>query len=127
MKNTGKKIFILGGVISVALAGILVFYPTIVAPPNDVPVNNLHKSSLETDLSAFSDFENVAFNDSIYNIVIDKLYIYKNEEYFMTISLQCQFEKNIVEIKIFDNDNQTKRQLYLVDDSLLKELFNFFL
>ena len=83
MNNTGKKILILGIVIAIAIAGILAFYPTIVAPPTDVPVNNLHKSSLETNLNGFSDKENTIFNDSIYNVVVDKLAMYKSEG-FMT-------------------------------------------
>lgn len=83
MKNTGKKIFILGIVIAIAIAGILAFYPKIVAPPKDVPVNNLHKSSLEANINEFSDVENTTFNDSIYNVVVEKLVIYKSEE-FMT-------------------------------------------
>ena len=58
MNNTGKKILILGIVIAIAIAGILAFYPTIVAPPTDVPVNNLHKSSLEANINGFSDTEN---------------------------------------------------------------------
>lgn len=58
MSNTGKKILILGIVIAIAIAGILAFYPTIVAPPTDVPVNNLHKSSLEANINGFSDTEN---------------------------------------------------------------------
>lgn len=82
---------------------------------------------LETIKKIMQYNENSEFVIYINEPQIVYLDIYKNEEYFMTISLQCQFEKNIVEIKIFDNDNQTKRQLYLVDDSLLKELFNFFL
>lgn len=53
MSNTGKKILILGIVIAIAIAGILAFYPTIVAPPTDVPVNNLHKSSLEANINGF--------------------------------------------------------------------------
>lgn len=83
MNNTGKKILILGIVIAIAIAGILAFYPTIVAPPTDVPVNNLHKSSLETNINGFSDTENTIFNDSIYNVVVDKLGMYKSEG-FMT-------------------------------------------
>lgn len=81
MSNTGKKILILG--IAIAIAGILAFYPTIVAPPTDVPVNNLHKSSLEANINGFSDTENTIFNDSIYNVVVDKLGMYKSEG-FMT-------------------------------------------
>ena len=83
MSNTGKKILILGIVIAIAIAGILAFYPTIVAPPTDVPVNNLHKSSLEANINGFSDTENTIFNDSIYNVVVDKLGMYKSEG-FMT-------------------------------------------
>lgn len=83
MNNTGKKILILGIVIAIAIAGILAFYPTIVAPPTDVPVNNLHKSSLEDNINGFSDTENTIFNDSIYNVVVDKLGMYKSEG-FMT-------------------------------------------
>lgn len=83
MNTTGKKILILGIVIAIAIAGILAFYPTIVAPPTDVTVNNLHKSSLEANISGFSDTENTIFNDSIYNVVVDKLSLYKSEA-FMT-------------------------------------------
>lgn len=83
MKNTGEKIFILGIVIAFAIAGILAFYSTIVAPPVDVTVNNLHKSSLEANINGFSETENTAFNDSIYNVVVDKLALYKSEA-FMT-------------------------------------------
>lgn len=83
MSNTGKKILILGIVIAIAIAGILAFYPTIVAPPTDVPVNNLHRSSLEANINGFSDTENTIFNDSIYNVVVDKLEMYKCEG-FMT-------------------------------------------
>lgn len=83
MNNTGKKILILGIVIAIAIAGILAFYPTIVAPPVDVPVTNLHKSSLEANINGFSDTENAIFNNSIYDVVVDKLDIYKSEG-FMT-------------------------------------------
>lgn len=83
MKNTGKKILILGIVIAFAIAGILAFYPTIVTPPVDVPINNLHKSSLEANINGFSETENTTYNDSIYNIVVDKLALYKSEG-FMT-------------------------------------------
>ena len=83
MNNTGKKILILGIVIAIALSGIFAFYPTIVAPPTEVPVNNLHKVSLETDISCFSDTRKELFNDSLYRTIVDKLEIYK-EEKFMT-------------------------------------------
>lgn len=81
MINTGKKILLLGLVIAAAVSGILVFYPTIVAPPTDVPVTNLHSSSLENDISGFTEIENMRFNDSIYDIVVDKLQLYKSEAF----------------------------------------------
>lgn len=83
MNNTGNKILILGFVMTIAIASILVFYPTIVAPPVDVPLTNLHKSSLEDNINSFSDAENTIFNDSIYIVVTDKLVMYRNEG-FMT-------------------------------------------
>lgn len=83
MNNTGKKILILGIVIAIVLSGIFAFYPTIVAPPTEVPINNLHKVSLETDISRFSDTRKEAFNDSLYRTIVDKLEIYKKEK-FMT-------------------------------------------
>ena len=81
MKNIGVKIVILGLVITVAVAGVLVFYPTIVAPPVDVPVSNLHKSTLASDIRGFSDMEDDAFNDSLYNVVVDKIALYKSENF----------------------------------------------
>lgn len=81
MKNTGSKILILGIVIVIAVAGILVFYPTIIAPPTDVPIENLHKASLENDIASFSETESPAFNDSIYNTVINKIELYRNENF----------------------------------------------
>lgn len=81
MKNIGVKIIILGLLIAVAVAGILVFYPTIVAPPVDVPVSNLHKSTLEADIRDFSDMEDDAFNDSLYNAIVDKIALYKSEKF----------------------------------------------
>lgn len=81
MGNTGKKIIILGLFIAMAVAGVLVFYPTIVAPPTDVPVNNLHTKSLQTSISAFSEVRGVAYNDSVYAAIADKLALYKKESF----------------------------------------------
>ena len=90
MKNTGRKILILGIVIAIAVAGIFAFYPTIVAPPIDVPVYNLHKSSLKTNIEGFSDTENTVFNDSIYNLVVDKLILYKSEGFLTEKEIDSQ-------------------------------------
>ncbi len=90
MKNTGKKILILGIVIAVAIAGVLAFYPTIVAPPTDVPIENLHKASLESNIAGFSELENTVFNDSIYNVVVNKLELYKTEKFLSETELDYQ-------------------------------------
>ncbi len=81
MKNIGVKTIILGLVITVAVAGVLVFYPTIVAPPVDVPVSNLHKSTLDADIRGFSESETWNYNDSLYNVVVDKIALYKSENF----------------------------------------------
>lgn len=83
MKNTGKKIIILGVATAIAVSCIFAFYPTIVAPPKEVTVRNLHKLSLENDIAVFSDKKGLSFNDSLYNTVMDKLVLYKAED-FMT-------------------------------------------
>lgn len=90
MNTTSKKILILGVVFAVAIAGILAFYPTIVSPPLDVPEHNLHKSSLEENISGFSDVENTTFNDSIYNVVVDKLVLYKSEGFMSEDEIDYQ-------------------------------------
>lgn len=90
MKNTGSKILILGAVIALAAAGVLVFYPTIVAPPTDVPVENLHKASLENDIIGFSKTESSTFNDSIYNTVINKLELYRTEKFLSEENLDYE-------------------------------------
>lgn len=81
MKNTGSKILILGIVTAFAVVGILVFCPTIVAPPTDVPVENLHKASLDDDIAGFSKVASPAFNESIYDTVYNKLKLYRTEKF----------------------------------------------
>lgn len=93
MKNTGSKILILGVVIVVAVASILVFYPTIVAPPTDVPIENLHKSSVDKDIAGFTELKSSAFNDSIYNTVVDKLKLYRTEKFLTEEELDYETKK----------------------------------
>ena len=81
MNNTGKKILILSVALILAVAGILAFYPTIVAPPAKVPVRNLHKISLEDDIDKFSESASRKFNDSVYDVVSDKIAIYGKEQF----------------------------------------------
>lgn len=81
MKNIGSKILILGFVIAVAVAGVLVFYPTIVTSPVDVPVNNTHLSTVETTMRGFAFTETIEHNDSLYDVLVDKLDVYKGESF----------------------------------------------
>ena len=79
MSNTAKKIIILSTAIILAVVGILVFYPTIVAPPKPVVTDNLHVRDLTTSLNGFSDRQSYVFNDSVYNTVVDKIGLYRDE------------------------------------------------
>ena len=83
MKNTATKILILAAVVVIAIAGILAFYPTIVAPPTKVPIENLHKMSVENNISELSDIKSVSYNDSLFNLITDKIAVYE-ENSFLT-------------------------------------------
>ena len=83
MNNAGKKILILSSALIFAVAAILAFFPTIVAPPANVPMKNLHKISIEGDIDNFSEIGTRKSNDSIYDVVSDKIAIYR-EEGFLT-------------------------------------------
>jgi hypothetical protein len=77
--RTTIKIVILVQVILMATAAVLIFYPTIVSPPQEVTVEDLHMASLDDNLQYFSDSRSYASNDSVYNVVIDKLALYETE------------------------------------------------
>ena len=73
MKNNAKKILIIGIAVVVAVTAILIFSSTIITPPIDTPVENLHLSSMEDDISCFNATKGANFNDSIYYVVTDKI------------------------------------------------------
>ena len=82
---------ILGFVIAVAVAGVLVFYPTIVKPPVDVAMNNPHTANAEATIGDF--VENVndfAHNDSLFYAMVDKLEVYRLEKYLTEDELDKQ-------------------------------------
>ena len=86
MKNRGTKILILALSITVAIAGILVFWITVVAPPTEVPMRNTHKALLAENINNFkANFSvgDAAANEKFYDLVTDKLKLYK-EEYYTT-------------------------------------------
>ena len=91
MKNIGSKILILGFVIAVAVAGVLVFYPTIVKPPVDVAMNNPHTANAEATIGDFvEDVNDIAHNDSLFYAMVDKLEVYRLEKYLTEDELDKQ-------------------------------------
>lgn len=91
MKNIGSKILILGFVIAVAVAGVLVFYPTIVKPPVDVAMNNPHTANAEATIGDFVENVNdIAHNDSLFYAMVDKLEVYRFEKYLTEDELDKQ-------------------------------------
>lgn len=90
MNNAGKKILILSSTIILAVAAILAFYPTIVAPPANVPMKNLHKISLEDDIEDFAESGTRKYNDSIYDVISDKIAIYREEGFLTPVELDYE-------------------------------------
>lgn len=77
--NIGKKIIILSAAVIIAVASILMFYPTIFAPPGPVVTKDLHLRDLAASIEGFSDRQSYVFNDSVYNTVVDKIGLYRDE------------------------------------------------
>lgn len=69
-----------------AVAGILVFYPTIVAPPGAVTAENLHIKDISSTLNGFSAQQTYVYNDSVYVTVTDKIELYRKEG-FLTATM----------------------------------------
>jgi hypothetical protein len=81
MRHIGKKIMILVLLISAAVAGVLVYYPTIVAPPKDVPVENTHEPYINRNINSISYYRQIQENDSLYNLLVDMIDLYQKEEF----------------------------------------------
>ena len=84
-KNTGKKILILATVIVLAVAGVMVYYPTIVAPPGKPIMENLHIRDLSTSIDGFSSAKTYAFNDSVFGSVNNKISLYLKEGFVVQV------------------------------------------
>lgn len=109
MGNTGKKILILGVVLAIVVAGVLAFYPTIVAPPTDVPVNNLHKMSLVSNINSFSVDSSIAYNNNVYAIVVDKLSMYLKEAFMTEPEIDDQMKTFVKQyVPIFISQSNAK-------------------
>lgn len=81
MKNIGIKTIILFVVILMAVGGVLAFLPTIFQPPVEVESVNLYEKTLDTDIDRLSSMQLMEQNDSIYELLKDKVALYLDEEF----------------------------------------------
>ena len=74
-----KKIIILIIALIAAVGAVLAFIPTILTPPEDIQEENVHLKSVKNDIDAIRTNDSFSYNDSIFLVVTDKLYIYSKE------------------------------------------------
>lgn len=81
MKNIGVKILILTLCCSVAVAGVLIFWKTIVEPPMHIDIESPHVIDVERDINNLKNSEGGRYqdNDKLYEQIADKLRLYKEE------------------------------------------------
>lgn len=104
MRHIGKKIIILVLVISAAVAGVMVYYPTIVAPPKDVPVEKTHEPSINSNINSISSGITMHENDSLYNLLVDKIALYQEEEFINPdLADDKRYELMSQYVEVFDN------------------------
>lgn len=127
MNNAGKKILILSCTLILSVAAILAFYPTIVAPPENVPLKNLHKISLEDDIDNFAESGTRKYNDSIYDVVSDKITIYREEKLLTSDELDHEIKYMVTEYvpvflascyRVFDSSVWTETGLDEMEDRI---------
>lgn len=127
MNNAGKKILILSCTLILSVAAILAFYPTIVAPPENVPLKNLHKISLEDDIDNFAESGTRKYNDSIYDVVSDKIAIYREEKFLTSDELDHEIKYMVTEYvpvflascyRVFDSSVWTETGLEEMEDRI---------
>lgn len=127
MNNIGEKILILSCTLIFAIVAILAFYPTIVAPPVNVPMKNLHKISLEDDIDNFAESGTRKYNDSIYDVVSDKITIYREEKFLTSDELDHEIKYMVTEYvpvflascyRVFDSSVWTETGLDEMEDRI---------
>lgn len=79
MNNVGKKILTICVVLALAVTAVLSFYHTIVAPPVEIPPVNSHQAKFLELVAQISTSSTTATNDSLVNVLNDKLKLYKSE------------------------------------------------
>ena len=90
MKNTAIKIVILVGLLVLVIGAVLIFLPTIITPPSDVPIINTHKHTIEKGIASLSEHKPIVFNDSTYDQIVSKMRLYRTEEFLTEEELDEQ-------------------------------------
>lgn len=97
MKNTAIKIGILVGLLILVIGAVLIFLPSIMTPPLDVPIINTHKQAIEKGIVSLSEHKPIAFNDSTYDQIVSKMRLYRTEEFLTEEEADEQTESLVEE------------------------------
>lgn len=79
--NSPYKVAILIIFILAAFAAVMYFQKTIVTPPMNVEVKNLHIMSVERDIDALTENKTMFYNDSLYILLKDKIDVFYYEDF----------------------------------------------
>ena len=94
--NSPVKVLILIIGIAVAACAVLFFLKTIVTPPTNVDVNNLHIKSIEKDVKNLTESKSMSYNDSLYVLLNDKIEVFSNEGFLSTAEKDAQIKEFIL-------------------------------
>ena len=94
--NSPVKVLILIIGIAVAACAVLFFLKTIVTPPTNVDVNNLHIKSIEKDVKNLTESKSMSYNDSLYVLLNDKIEVFSNEGFLTTAEKDAQIKEFIL-------------------------------
>lgn len=76
MKNSSIKVIILAAAIIVVVGAVLFYIRTIVAPPTKIEHVNQHQQVITQETSRFSGSKGMQYNDSLYDVLIDKIVVF---------------------------------------------------
>lgn len=107
--NSPIKILILVLTITFATGAILYFMKTIVTPPTNVEVRNLHTASIEKDIMQLTDTKTMTYNDSLYTLLTDKINVFSKESFLGTSEKDEQVKAFILKYIPIFNAICTKR------------------
>lgn len=107
--NTPIKILILVLTITFAAGAVLYFFKTIVTPPTNVEVRNLHVASIEKDIKQLTDTKAMGYNDSLYTLITDKIDVFSKESFLSTSEKEEQVKAFILKYVPVFNTLCTKR------------------